>query len=100
MLKVWGRRSSFNVQKVLWLVSELGLAHEHIPAGGDFGRLDEPSWQRAPKSSAFVDIVTGEPAWFDTRVALLWDDRYLYFRVLGGRDRRLGHADRARFENL
>jgi len=43
MLKVWGRRSSFNVQKVLWLVGELGLAHEHIPAGGGFGRLDEPA---------------------------------------------------------
>lgn len=23
--------------------------------------------------------MTGEPAWFDTRVALLWDDDYLYF---------------------
>ena len=23
--------------------------------------------------------MTGEPAWFDTRVALLWDDEYLYF---------------------
>jgi len=43
------------------------------------GKLDEPSWQHAPKSTPFVDIVTGEPAWFDTRVALLWDDRYLYF---------------------
>src|SRR5262249_26135043 len=43
------------------------------------GKLDEPSWQRAPKSNAFVDIVTGEPAWFDTRVALLWDDEHLYF---------------------
>jgi glutathione S-transferase len=42
MLKVWGRRSSFNVQKVLWLVGELGLPHEHIPAGGDFGGLDDP----------------------------------------------------------
>jgi hypothetical protein len=30
-------------------------------------------------SNAFVDIVTGEPAWFDTRVALLWDDEALYF---------------------
>ena len=29
--------------------------------------------------TAFVDIVTGEQAWFDTRVALLWDDEYLYF---------------------
>jgi glutathione S-transferase len=45
MLRVWGRRSSFNTQKVLWLVGELGLAHEHIPAGGDFGRLDEPGFR-------------------------------------------------------
>src|ERR1039458_2135068 len=43
------------------------------------GKLDEASWRRAPKSAPFVDIVTGEPAWFDTRVALLWDDAYLYF---------------------
>lgn len=45
MLKVWGRRSSFNVQKVLWLIGELGLPHEHIPAGGSFGRLDEPAFR-------------------------------------------------------
>lgn len=40
MLKVWGRRSSFNLQKVMWLIGEMGLAHEHIPAGGSFGGLD------------------------------------------------------------
>ena len=45
MLKVWGRRNSFNVQKVMWLVGELGLRHEHIPAGGDFGRLGEPGFR-------------------------------------------------------
>ena len=44
MLKVWGRRSSFNLQKVMWLVGELGLAHEHIPAGGDFGLNDTPEF--------------------------------------------------------
>ncbi|MGA2115508.1 MAG: carbohydrate-binding family 9-like protein [Bryobacteraceae bacterium] len=43
------------------------------------GKLDAPSWQLAVRSTPFVDIVTGEPAWFDTRVALLWDDDYLYF---------------------
>lgn len=43
------------------------------------GRLEEPDWKAAPKSNAFVDIVTGQPAWFDTRVALLWDDENLYF---------------------
>jgi glutathione S-transferase len=46
MLKVWGRRNSLNVQKVLWLVGELGLEHEHIPAGGDHGRLDEADFRR------------------------------------------------------
>jgi glutathione S-transferase len=40
MLKVWGRRSSFNVQKVMWLIGELDLSHEHIDAGGSFGGLD------------------------------------------------------------
>lgn len=43
------------------------------------GKLDEHSWQLAPRSPRFVDIVSGEPAWFDTRCALLWDDECLYF---------------------
>lgn len=42
MLKIWGRRDSFNVQKVMWLVGELGLEHGHIPAGGSHGGLDDP----------------------------------------------------------
>jgi glutathione S-transferase len=44
MLKIWGRRSSFNFQKVMWLVGEMGLPHEHIPAGGSFGGLDDPAF--------------------------------------------------------
>jgi hypothetical protein len=43
------------------------------------GKLDKPSWRMAQQSEPFVDIVTGEPAWFDTRCALLWDDDNLYF---------------------
>ena len=43
------------------------------------GRLDEPSWRMAPRSTSFVDIVTGKPAWYDTYVKLLWDDDNLYF---------------------
>lgn len=46
MLTIWGRRSSFNVQKVLWLAGELGLAYEHVPAGGQFGLLDTPDFLR------------------------------------------------------
>jgi glutathione S-transferase len=45
MLKVWGRRDSFNVQKVMWLVGELGLEHEHVMAGGSYGGLDDPAFR-------------------------------------------------------
>ena len=45
MLRVWVRRNSINVQKVLWLVGELGIELEHVPAGGPFGRLDEPEFR-------------------------------------------------------
>jgi len=44
MLTVWGRCSSFNLQKVMWLVGELGLPHRHIPAGGDYGIKDTPEF--------------------------------------------------------
>jgi glutathione S-transferase len=40
MLRIWGRTSSINVQKVMWAVGELGLDHERIDAGGAFGGLD------------------------------------------------------------
>jgi hypothetical protein len=42
------------------------------------GRLDEPSWQLAPRSPRFVDLIRGTPAIHDTRAAVLWDDEYLY----------------------
>jgi glutathione S-transferase len=44
MLKVWGRRSAFNVQKAMWLIGELGLPHQHIDVGGAFGGLDDPAF--------------------------------------------------------
>ncbi len=44
MLTIWGRPSSFNTQKVLWLADELSLNYKHIPAGGSFGGLDTPQF--------------------------------------------------------
>ena len=44
MLKIWGRRTSSNVQKVMWLVGELGLQHERIDAGGKFGGINTPEF--------------------------------------------------------
>jgi glutathione S-transferase len=44
MLKVWGRKTSANVQKVMWAIGELGLACERIDIGGPFGKNREPAY--------------------------------------------------------
>jgi len=44
MIKIWGRRTSSNVQKVMWAVAELGLPHERIDVGGPFGKNREPAY--------------------------------------------------------
>jgi len=43
-MKVWGRKNSINVQKVLWCCEELGLSPQRIPAGGEFGSTDDPKY--------------------------------------------------------
>ncbi len=42
------------------------------------GRLDEAAWKGAVVSPRFVDLISGKPTRFDTRVRLLWDDDQLY----------------------
>ncbi len=44
MLKIWGRKNSANVQKVMWGIGELGLAHERIDIAGAFGMNREPPY--------------------------------------------------------
>jgi glutathione S-transferase len=44
MLKIWGRNTSSNVQKAMWAIGEIGLAHERIDVGGAFGKNKEPPY--------------------------------------------------------
>src|SRR5438105_8711103 len=44
MIKIWGRNTSVNVQKVMWAVGELGLPHERIDVGGAFGKNKEAAY--------------------------------------------------------
>ena len=37
MIRLWGRATSSNVMKVMWLLEELGLAYERRDVGGPFG---------------------------------------------------------------
>ena len=40
MLTVWGRKSSSNVQALMWCIGELGLPFERIDAGFTYGVVD------------------------------------------------------------
>jgi hypothetical protein len=42
------------------------------------GHVDGPPWDGAAWSGRLVDLVTGGPTVYDTRVACLWDDDALY----------------------
>ncbi len=44
MIKIWGRKTSSNVQKVMWAVAEIGLPHERIDVGGPFGKNREAAY--------------------------------------------------------
>ena len=44
MVKIWGRNTSSNVQKVMWAVDEIGLPHERIDIAGPFGKNREPAY--------------------------------------------------------
>jgi glutathione S-transferase len=54
-LTLWGRRSAFNVQKVLWALGELGLGFELREVGGSFGGLDTPEF-RAPNPHGRIPV--------------------------------------------
>ena len=81
MLTVWGRRSSFNVQKVMWLIGELGLAHEHIDAGSDFGGLDTPDFLAMNPHGRIPVIKDGDVIVWESHAVL----RYLAARHGVGR---------------
>jgi glutathione S-transferase len=44
MLKIWGRTTSSNVQKVLWCCAELGIEYERVDLGGPFGGNQDPGY--------------------------------------------------------
>lgn len=44
-IRIYGRKNSINVQKVLWACAELGLAFERIDRGGEFGGTATPEYR-------------------------------------------------------
>jgi glutathione S-transferase len=56
MLKIWGRKNSINVQKVLWCCGELKLKYERIDAGMEHGVNNTPEY-RAMNPNGLVPTI-------------------------------------------
>ena len=58
MLKLWGRKTSSNVQKILWALEELEQPYEHEIVGGIYGGKDKKEY--ASKTPTKLENVTSD----------------------------------------
>ena len=77
MLRVWGRTNSINVQKVMWTIAELGLAHDRIDVGRQFGGLDTPEYLAINPNGRIPAIVDdGTVVWESNTVVRYLASKY------------------------
>lgn len=73
MLKVLGRKTSNNVQKVLWLLAEMQLPFQQEDYGGPFGKTRTPEYLRLNPNGTVPTLIDGEAAVWESNTIL----RYL-----------------------
>ncbi len=76
MLRIWGRKNSSNVQKVMWAIGELALDHEHIDMGLEFGSNRTPEYLALNPNGLVPTLKDGD--------FVLWDSNSIV-RYLAGR---------------
>ena len=77
MMRLWGRKSSINVQKVLWCLAELGLTEgkdfERIDAGLQFGKNNTPEFLKLNPNGLVPTLEDGDVVLWESNTIL----RYL-----------------------
>ena len=73
MLKIWGRKAAFNVQKVLWCADELSLAYERVDAGQHYGVVNTPEYRAINPNGRIPTLEDGDLILWESNVIV----RYL-----------------------
>lgn len=76
MLRLLGRATSGNVQKVLWLMEELGLDYKREDYGRQFGNTGEAAYLRLNPTGKVPTLVDGDTVVWESNTIL----RYLCAR--------------------
>ena len=66
MITVWGRRSSINVQKVLWALAEAGTPFERVTVGGQFGGTDTDAYRAMNPNGLVPALKDGDLTLFES----------------------------------
>jgi glutathione S-transferase len=85
MLKIWGRASSSNVQKVLWCCAELDLPYERVDLGGPFGGNRDPEYLQLNPNGLVPTVKDGGLVMWESNticryLASVYDGERLYPR--------------------
>jgi len=80
MIRVWGRNTSSNVQKVMWAVGELGLEHERIDVGRAYGGLDTGEYGALNPNRRIPTLEDGDVVLWESNVIV----RYLAAKFRDG----------------
>ena len=78
MIKVWGRRTSSNVQAVLWCLAELDLPYERVDAGFNFGLVDQADYLALNPNGLVPTLIDGDdaPLWESGAIVRYLATRY------------------------
>jgi glutathione S-transferase len=91
MIRVWGRRSSVNVQKVLWTLAELNIPFTRETVGGSFGGNRDPDFLRMNPNGLIPVILDGDVTMYESNAIV----RYLSAKYRAGEMRPADHRSLA-----
>jgi glutathione S-transferase len=80
VLEIWGRKNSYNVQKVLWCCEELEIPYRRHDVGGLFGGTDEDEYLARNPTGLVPTIVDGDLTLWESNTIV----RYLSARYGSG----------------
>jgi len=94
MFRILGRRTSSNVQKVLWCLAELACPFEQEDYGGPFGRTRDPEYLRLNPNGTVPTVLDDELVLWESNTIL----RYVCNKLDAGTLYPQGIAERALVE--